>query len=159
MALAFFFIGVNISNKGEKMKSIFMICFLLVGVSVANAGTESFRQSCNVRSESRDRVQADCLDMRGRYHHNDAAKGCRGDLANIDGQISCVTDSSGRPGRGDTPQLPAGSYLQTCNGCYADQSTLSCRCEDTHGSFHSTSLNYQYCRGDIANIDGNLSCH
>ncbi|HEY4029021.1 MAG TPA: hypothetical protein VGM25_01640 [Caulobacteraceae bacterium] len=54
---------------------------------------------------------------------------------------------------------PAGSYAATCRDSTVSRGVLSARCLDTRGRLHSTSLGYASCRGDIANINGALSCN
>lgn len=53
---------------------------------------------------------------------------------------------------------PRGSYAETCRDIRATGGVLSARCLDTRGRSHSSSLGYTSCRGDIANLNGSLSC-
>ena len=56
-------------------------------------------------------------------------------------------------------QVPGGSYQQTCRGTDVRGSTLYAECQDRSGGWHRTELpDYQRCRGEIQNIDGNLQC-
>jgi hypothetical protein len=62
-----------------------------------------------------------------------------------------------------TLQLPGGSYRVTCNDARAwrgqgGERILSARCRMANGAWRQTSLRYGGCRGDIANINGNLTC-
>ena len=124
--------------------------------SSALAWGESFRATCNVRYESSTRILADCEDSDGYSHYNDFNRvGCVGDISNNDGYLQCSRQGNGG-GRG---RLPYGSYTQTCHSCSVDSRTLQCQCADTRGYYHYTSLyNYSSCRGDIANMYGNLTC-
>jgi hypothetical protein len=62
--------------------------------SVANANTESFRQTCRVVFEDQQNVQAYCLDTSGRQIFNNSSKFCTGDLANMNGYITCSAGSN-----------------------------------------------------------------
>ena len=53
---------------------------------------------------------------------------------------------------------PRGSYAETCRNAAASGGVLSARCLDARGRSHDTSLGYTTCRGDIANVNGVLSC-
>lgn len=147
-------------TKGEPVMKSFLVLLLLSVVGLFDckpalaASSESFRQSCRIRYETWDRVQADCRTISGHYIYNDFDKrGCVGDIANIDGNIQCER-------RQHRPSIPRGSYLQSCNSCSADRYVLSCQCLDRRGNTQYTSLyDYDYCRGDIANINGNLTCN
>lgn len=53
---------------------------------------------------------------------------------------------------------PYGSYAQTCRDSRVSGSQLSARCLDSRGRERSTSLDVGSCRGDIANVNGTLTC-
>lgn len=54
---------------------------------------------------------------------------------------------------------PGGSYQQTCRNIGVRGSTLSAECQNTGGGWQSTQLrDYNRCRGEIQNINGNLQC-
>jgi len=53
---------------------------------------------------------------------------------------------------------PRGSYAETCRNASAAGGVLTARCLDARGRSHDTSLGYANCRGDIANVNGVLSC-
>jgi hypothetical protein len=54
---------------------------------------------------------------------------------------------------------PGGSYQQTCRNIGVRGSTLHADCQNTSGGWQSTELrNYNSCRGEIQNINGNLQC-
>ncbi|HET9837884.1 MAG TPA: CVNH domain-containing protein, partial [Candidatus Angelobacter sp.] len=56
-------------------------------------------------------------------------------------------------------QAPYGSYQQTCRHIEVRGSVLYAECKDADNHWRSTSLgDYQYCRGEIQNIGGNLQC-
>lgn len=115
--------------------------------------TESFRATCSVIWENRYEIRANCRTIDGRWLYNDFDRtGCRSDIANIDGRLTCGTQPGG--------WLPSGSYLQTCYDCRMfGNSRLECACKDMQGNFRSTSLDVRNCRSDIANINGELRCY
>jgi hypothetical protein len=54
---------------------------------------------------------------------------------------------------------PGGSYQQTCRNIGVRGSTLHAECQNTGGGWQSTELrDYNRCRGEIQNINGNLQC-
>ena len=54
---------------------------------------------------------------------------------------------------------PGGSYQQTCRNIGVRGSTLYAECQNTGGGWQSTQLrDYNRCRGEIQNINGNLQC-
>lgn len=53
---------------------------------------------------------------------------------------------------------PPGSYAQTCRNARVSGGVLSAQCLDERGRSRSSSLGYSSCRGDIANVNGTLSC-
>ena len=54
---------------------------------------------------------------------------------------------------------PGGSYQQTCRNIGVRGSTLHADCQNTSGGWQSTQLrDYNRCRGEIQNINGNLQC-
>src|SRR6185295_7485527 len=55
--------------------------------------------------------------------------------------------------------IPPGSYQDSCRDFYTDGTTLSATCRTRLGRDRFTVLrNYHDCRGDIANVDGHLTC-
>ncbi len=57
--------------------------------------------------------------------------------------------------------VPGGSYLQTCQSVTQVQSTVRAKCNNGHGSLHTTSINMDRCQSGVGldNIYGNLTCH
>ncbi len=62
------------------------------------------------------------------------------------------------PTPADAEVLPPGSYRKSCKNCYVENGWLHCRCKDGRGG-KETRLKYTRCNGDIANVDGYLSCN
>jgi hypothetical protein len=56
-------------------------------------------------------------------------------------------------------QVPGGSYQQTCRNIGVRGNTLYADCQDTNRNWRSTQLrDYNRCRGEIQNLNGNLQC-
>jgi CVNH domain len=55
-------------------------------------------------------------------------------------------------------QMPRGSYVQTCRDVRFDGATLSAVCLTAGGQSVATRLAVGACRGDISNLNGQLSC-
>ena len=54
---------------------------------------------------------------------------------------------------------PGGSYRQTCRDVSVRGDTLRATCQDQGGNWRNTELrDYDRCRGEIQNLNGNLSC-
>jgi hypothetical protein len=62
-------------------------------------------------------------------------------------------------GAGGTAFAQSGSYQQSCRNARSSNGTLTAECAGTDGRYHSTTLAYGQCRGDIANRNGTLSCN
>lgn len=66
----------------------------------------------------------------------------------------------------DPTSVPPGSYQQSCYGCCLEivdtgifaYGVLHCTCPDFMGNPHSTQIISDYCSGDIANCNGQLTC-
>jgi hypothetical protein len=65
----------------------------------------------------------------------------------------------GWPWLNSAAQTPGGSYRETCRDVSVRGSTLYAKCKDTTNQWRDTELrDYQRCRGEIQNLNGNLSC-
>ena len=51
-----------------------------------------------------------------------------------------------------------GSYSRSCRNTQTANGVLIAECADGQGRYHSSSIPYGQCRGDIANINGILTC-
>ena len=73
--------------------------------------------------------------------------------------ILTLTTALWNPGQCAAQQIPRGSYQQTCRDIGVRGSTLYATCGDGRGGQQSTELrDFQNCRGEIQNINGNLQC-
>ncbi len=54
---------------------------------------------------------------------------------------------------------PQGSYLNSCTHVGMDRDRLIADCRRVDGSWQRTALDVDRCQGDIANINGRLSCN
>ena len=56
-------------------------------------------------------------------------------------------------------QIPGGSYQQTCRDIRANGNTLSAECMDANRNWRRSELrDYNRCRGEIQNLNGQLQC-
>jgi hypothetical protein len=63
----------------------------------------------------------------------------------------CVQPANAQP-------APQGSYLNSCKNVGMDRDRLIADCPGTNGRWQRTVLDVDHCVGDIANLDGRLSC-
>jgi hypothetical protein len=110
----------------------------------------SYQLSCNGIYMTGPILHASCLNRNGRAWETTLnVLGCKGDIANQNGQLSC---------QGAANQIPAGSYQQSCNGAYMTGPVLRAKCRDQSGRMVQAELNVLGCRQDIANMNGYLTC-
>ncbi|CAN5339430.1 hypothetical protein BH10PSE2_BH10PSE2_18760 [soil metagenome] len=64
----------------------------------------------------------------------------------------------GQGSGGQNGGLPRGSYAQSCSGASVSSGRLYATCQDMRGRDRATSINASTCIGDLANIDGLLTC-
>jgi len=77
---------------------------------------------------------------------------CVGDIVNSNGRLRCRYAA--------LAPAPGGSYQQTCSDIAVSGTTLAAACRTRKGRTQRTSLaNVDRCVGDIANIDGTLTCN
>ena len=111
----------------------------------------SYAETCrNIRFDD-NTISAKCLTMNHRWVKTTLTnrRECIGGIINDDGNLVCTRQ---------TPP-PNGSYLQTCAPIYARNDVLRARCQTRMGSWTWTTLNdFDSCRGDISNEDGQLRC-
>jgi CVNH domain len=112
--------------------------------------TGSYQATCSDVRMSHGALTATCLTMNQQPRRSSLASiaSCVGDIANIDGQLMC-----------NRRRIPAGSYRQTCTGATMNGDTLSASCRTIDGRWVNTRLGaVRECTGDLANLDGTLSC-
>jgi hypothetical protein len=110
----------------------------------------SYRVTCQDITADSQRVYATCRARNGKWWKTALSgwRSCSGDIANLDGRLSCPSQP-----------LPTGSYSQTCRDIAVSNDVLSATCRSISGGMKRTQLaQYSRCTGDIANINGMLSC-
>jgi hypothetical protein len=115
----------------------------------------SYRASCGdvAISVSGDLLIARCRRVDGNYTNSSLPHpyGCVSDIANINGNLACSYPNPST--------LPQGSYLRTCTASYLEGRTLKSLCLNSSRKWVFTRLSEVYgCFGDIANINGSLTC-
>lgn len=120
----------------------------------------SYSQTCrDVRVRGND-LEAKCQTVNGDWRDTrlNGFGRCSGDISNEDGQLRCAGSGYNGPG-GYNQGYPGGSYTQTCRDIRKHGDTLEAKCQSRDGDWHKTTLNdYDDCRGQIVNEDGNLRC-
>jgi len=116
----------------------------------------SYVETCNVPQIDGATLTAECRDRRGQYHQTFMrnAANCAVGIENIDGVLTCAAwTERGRP------ELPPGSYLQTCSRVSLADGVLTADCRDRAGNYRATTLMDAFrCPVGIDNIDGALTC-
>ena len=122
----------------------------IMGDAAAPAG--SYQSSCGQINFTAGTLRATCRTAGGGLRDNllKVSTCQQGDLANIDGFLSCEPNAG----------LPQGSYRKTCINPVIAGNNLSAHCVRKDQSLGGvTSLNISSCGGDIWNTDGNLGCN
>ncbi|MGZ4872230.1 MAG: CVNH domain-containing protein [Candidatus Angelobacter sp.] len=126
----------------------------------------SYTQSCQDVRAHGDDLEARCPTVSGDWKNSklDDYNKCRGEIVNDNGKLRCVAGVYGTPGgyaggyQGPVGGF-SGSYTQSCKDIKSHGDDLEARCQTRSGDWHKTSLDdYQKCRGQIINDDGNLKC-
>jgi hypothetical protein len=107
----------------------------------------SYALSCNSCSASGSELTCQCADAVGQSGTTSLPLPCSAPIENCNGDLTC----------GACPALPAGSYLQTCEGCNAGRSELTCWCYSVCGQLKPTSIDLS-CERELSNCNGNLTC-
>ena len=157
--------------------------------SAQYAPTGSYQQSCtNIRVRG-DVLRASCNGPRsGTVRSSISIASCRrGDIANMNGQLTCNNNgnngygrgnygrggygnngnngnngygNNGNSGYGNNGALPPGSYQSSCSNTYVRGAVLTANCPSGNGTRYTSTIGVRDCRGaDIANINGRLQCH
>ena len=150
------------------MRRICMFALLAFALTVLTQGTimaqgipqGSYQQTCNNVAVNGNVLSANCQDSRGNWINAQLPdmQRCNGDITNDNGALRCASSSYG-PGGYQAGNGPNGSYMQSCQDVHVGGDDLHARCQRRDGSWHETKLDdYNKCRGDILNDDGNLKC-
>jgi hypothetical protein len=127
----------------------------------------SYTQSCQDVHAHGDDLEARCPTSSGDWKTTklDDYNKCRGEIVNDNGKLRCITGVYGGPvgayqgGYASPVGGFSGPYTQSCKDIKSHGDDLEARCQTRNGDWHKTSLDdYQKCRGQIINEDGNLKC-
>jgi len=119
----------------------------------------SYQQTCKNIGVRDEVLSANCQDADGKWEATQLRdyRSCGSDIMNDNGALRCANGTNYQPGY--QTGLPSGSYTQTCQEIRAHGDDLEARCQTANGDWHKTKLDdYQKCRGDVANENGNLRC-
>src|SRR5947209_4794210 len=124
----------------------------------------SYTQSCQEIRVHGDDLEARCQTADGNWHKTklDDFQKCRGDVANDNGSLRCVSGVA--PGypvgyRGGPVGVIGTPYTQSCKDIKSHGDRLEARCKTVNGDWQNTSIDdYRKCHGQIVNQDGNLRC-
>ena len=125
-----------------------------------------YSQSCREMHVNGDDLEGRCQTASGDWKSAklDDYNKCRGDIVNDNGKLRCIVGAYGAPGgyQGGYPTAAggfSGPYTQSCKDIKSHGDDLEARCQTRNGEWHKTSLDdFQKCRGQIINQDGNLKC-
>jgi hypothetical protein len=148
---------------------------VLAPVAAEAQATGSYQQSCqNIRQRNGNVITALCPTGDGRMVRTSIdADTCRGrahDIANMNGQLTCVNvrgngygngygNGNGNQYGGYNGGAPAGSYAQSCRNISTRNGMLSAECTAGNGAWVGSTIDPNGCRnGDIANMNGRLTC-
>jgi len=150
------------------MRRIFMYALLALALTVLTQGTimaqgipqGSYQQTCNNVAVNGNVLTANCQDSRGNWINAQLpdVQRCGSNITNDNGVLHCASSGYG-PGGYQAGNGPSGSYTQSCQDIHVGGDDLHARCQTRDGSWHETKLDdYNKCRGDILNDNGNLKC-
>jgi hypothetical protein len=108
----------------------------------------SYRLSCENIYWSGDVLHANCRRINGSWAHTTMvdANRCLGGLDNIDGELRC-------------DPTPRGSFWQTCVNVDWSGPTLRAECRTRAGNWMHSSIDLFFCRAEVWNNDGHLTCN
>ena len=125
--------------------------------SVPSGSYQSSCKNIDVRGEV---LSANCQDADGKWEATLLRdyRSCGSDIVNDNGALRCGNVAGGYQA-GLQAGVPSGSYTQSCQDIHTHGDDLEARCQTSDGNWHKTKLDdYQKCRGDVANENGNLRC-
>jgi hypothetical protein len=131
----------------ENAHRLFLLTASIPFVLAAQPPSGSFSQTCRRISATGNDLLAVCEKANGQFVHSelDGFDQCVGDIGNKDGALTCL-------------KAP-GSFNQTCSQVMFQNDVLSALCLSANNISTQTLLaGTSQCTGDIANINGSLSC-
>jgi hypothetical protein len=156
--------------KGDEMRRIFLFALLAFTLIVLTQGTicmaqgipqGSYQQTCNNVAVNGSVLSANCQDSRGNWINAQLpdVQRCTSNIINDNGALRCATAGYGAPAGYQAGNMPNGSYAQSCQDIHVGGDDLHARCQTRDGGWHETKLDdFNKCRGDILNDNGNLKC-
>ncbi|HSY50147.1 MAG TPA: CVNH domain-containing protein [Thermoanaerobaculia bacterium] len=115
----------------------------------------SYQESCREASIVDGNLVALCKTPDAQWRMTTLAnpQNCRGDIANMDGKLQCLTVKL-------SPQvLPPGDYQRSCKNEYVADGILLANCQMADGQWRTTTLaDAANCHGSIVNANGKLEC-
>lgn len=144
------------------MSAVIALSFVVIQGSACMAQSipsGSYQSSCKNIDARGEVLSANCQDADGRWEATLLRdyRSCGNDIVNDNGALRCGNAA----GYQTVLQsgVPNGSYTQSCQDIHAHGDDLEARCQTSDGNWHKTKLDdYQKCRGDVANENGNLRC-
>src|SRR5882724_98673 len=125
----------------------------------------SYQQTCRNIDFHDNVLAANCQDSTGRWQSAllRDVQSCRSDIINDEGALRCGKSSGVAAGLQGGYASPVGGfsgpYTQSCKDIKSHGDDLEARCQTRNGDWHKTKLDdFQKCRGQIINEDGNLKC-
>jgi major membrane immunogen (membrane-anchored lipoprotein) len=130
----------------------------------------SYAETCHDIRTNGTVLQARCQKRDGSFHKTSIDyRQCGGRVFNDDGNLRCGEASGGYSHPGDYDDddrrggrqggIPHGDYRQTCRNIRINGDKLEAECQERDGDWHGTSLDdFNRCRSEIVNNDGNLGC-
>src|SRR6476620_6585555 len=156
-------LGFSILRSSILRSSTVAVMFVIgLGISSNAQGIPqgSYQQTCNNVAVNGNVLTANCQDSRGNWINAQLpdVQRCGSDITNDNGVLRCASSGYG-PGGYQAGNGPGGSYTQSCRDIHVGGDDLHARCQRRDGSWHDAKLDdYNKCRGDILNDDGNLKC-
>jgi CVNH domain len=152
------------------MRRNFLFALLALTLVVLTQGTismaqgipqGSYQQTCNNVAVNGNVLSANCQDSHGNWINAQLpdVQRCGSDITNDNGALRCAAAGYGTPAGFQSGNGPSGSYAQSCQDIHVGGDDLHARCQTRDGGWHETKLDdYNKCRGDILNDNGNLKC-
>jgi hypothetical protein len=134
------------------------LSFASSAAPAVNEPPGSYQRTCRDIYADWNVLAATCKTRRGEWNYTTLAdyRDCDGDIANVNGRLTCTRDDDDDD---DDGWVPRGSYQDTCRRIRVEDDTLMAECVDRNGRWRYTELqSVRSCRGDISNANGWLRC-